>query len=349
MATPSLIKPPALQRGDTVAVISLSWGGASVLPGRFEQGKRQLAETFGFTVIETPNATRDPAWLRDNPHARAQDLHWALENPDVAGIITVIGGNESIRTVPFLDLDLIAAHPKVFTGFSDTTVQHLVHRKAGVGSFYGMSVLVNAAEAGGIHPYTISEFRRAAMSADRIGELAPATEWTEEYLDWNDTANLSRPRRWVPNYGWLWIQTAEEPVEGPIIGGCMEVLAMAVGTDIWPEAEAFDNAVLHLEISEEKPPIGQVTNWLRNYAALGILERISALLFSRPLEYSLRDTLALYEQIKAELLLAGRADLPFVANLDYGHSSPMGLLPLGRRARVDCGRRSIAVTESAVS
>jgi muramoyltetrapeptide carboxypeptidase LdcA involved in peptidoglycan recycling len=344
-----LIKPAALVRGDTVAVVSLSWGGAAALPARYAQGKRQLAETFGFTVVDAPHATQDAGWLHDNPRARAEDLHWALENPEVNGIIASIGGDDSIRTVPYLDLDLIAAHPKVFTGFSDTTVQHLVHHKAGVGSFYGMAALANAAEAGGIHPFTISEFRRTAMSSDPIGELAPATEWTEEFLDWSDPANLNRPRCWVPNYGWLWLQGDGDPVQGPIIGGCMEVLAIAIGTEIWPALEAFDGAVLHLEISEEKPPISQVVHWLRNYAAMGVLERVSALLFSRPLEYSLRDTLALYAAIKDQLAEAGRSDLPFVANLDYGHSSPMGLLPLGRIARVDPGARSISIIESAVS
>jgi muramoyltetrapeptide carboxypeptidase LdcA involved in peptidoglycan recycling len=152
----------------------------------------------------------------------------------------------------------------------------------------------------------------------------------------------------VPNYGWLWLQ-GSALTQGPIIGGCMEVLEMTVGTDIWPALEAFDGAVLHLEISEEKPPISQVTHWLRHYAAQGILERINALLFSRPQEYTLRDTLALYRAIQTELAEAGRAELPFVANLDYGHSSPMGVLPLGCQLRVDPTTRTLEILEAAVS
>ena len=342
-----MIKPAALKRGDTVAVVSLSWGGAHAYPERYAQGKRQLAETFGLTVIEAPNALRDPGWLRDNPKARAADLHWALENPEVHGIISAIGGEDSIRTVPFLDLQLIANHPKVFTGYSDTTIQHLVHRKAGVGSFYGMAVLSSAAENAGIHAFTADSFRRTVMSTEPVGALSAAEEWTEEFLDWGKPELLSRRRCWVPNYGWLWLQ-GETEVQGPIIGGCMEVLAMAAGTDIWPELEAFEGAVLHLEISEEKPPISQVAHWLRNYAAQGILERISALLFSRPEEYTLRDTLKLYAAIRAELAEAGRADLPFVANLDFGHSAPMGLLPLGCQLLLDPIAESLEIGEAAV-
>ena len=45
----------------------------------------------------------------------------------------------------------------------------------------------------------------------------------------------------------------------------------------------------------------------------------------------------------------GDADLVVVANLDYGHSSPMGVLPLGVRARVDPIERTIRTLESAVT
>jgi muramoyltetrapeptide carboxypeptidase LdcA involved in peptidoglycan recycling len=344
----ALIRPPALRPGDTVAVVSLSSGGAVALPHRYATGKRQLAETFGLRVVEAPHALRDSDWLRDNPAARADDLHWALQNPDVHGIVSAIGGFHALGMVPYLDLDLIAAHPKVFTGYSDTTINHLAFGKAGVGSFYGMAVLSTAAENGGIAAFSADSFRATVMSTEPVGDLAPAPEWTEELLDWSRPELQDRQRRWVPNYGWLWLQ-GDEPVQGPVLGGCLEVLVQAVGTRIWPELSDFEGAVLHLEISEERPPQLQVQVWLRQFAALGIVERIAALLFSRPEGMSLRATLALYEGIREELVVAGRPDLPFVANLDYGHSSPMGVLPLGRQLLVDPVRRRLSIPESAVS
>ncbi|HEX8081186.1 MAG TPA: S66 peptidase family protein [Jatrophihabitans sp.] len=347
MAAYASILPPALRPGDTVAVVSLSSGGAAALPHRYATGKRQLAETFGLRVIEAPHATRDSDWLRDNPRARAADLHWALENPEVHGIVSAIGGFHALRMLPYLDLDLIAAHPKVFTGYSDTTINHLAFGKAGVGSFYGMAVLSTAAENGGIAEFSAESFRATVMSGEPVGDLAPAAEWTEELLDWSDPELQSRRRRWVPNYGWLWLQ-GSEPVQGPIMGGCLEVLAQAMGTEIWPALTDFEGAVLHLEISNERPPQLQVQVWLRQFAALGVLERISALLFSRPEAMSLRETLALYDAIRDELVVAGRPDLPFVANLDYGHSSPMGVLPLGRQLLVDPRQRRLSILEPAV-
>ena len=343
----TVIRPPALKPGDTVATISLSSGAAAAFPHRYETGKRQLSRTFAVNVIACPNALRDDAWLHDNPQARADDLHWALENDDVAGIVSTIGGDDSIRTVPYLDLALIRSHPKVFMGFSDTTVQHLVNRKAGLVSFYGPSLLAGFAENGGIHPY-VEAAVRTAMFTNEPFELTAAPETTEEFLHWADPELQTRPRRWWPNPGWQWLQ-GNEPVTGELIGGCGEILEVAKGTSIWPPAEAWDGAVFLIETSEEAPPPQTVKHWLRGYLALGVLDRIGALLVARPEGYTQAQTFQLWDTVLAVLAEAGRADLPVVANVDYGHTSPPGVLPLGCRARVDPTSRTMTVVEAGVA
>jgi muramoyltetrapeptide carboxypeptidase LdcA involved in peptidoglycan recycling len=342
-----MIKPPMLRPGDTVAVVSLSSGASAAYPHRYAAGKRQLAETFGVQVVDAPNACRDGSWLYANPHARADDLHWALANDSVAGIVASIGGDDSIRTVPFLDLKLIRARPKVFLGFSDTTVQHLANLAAGVVTCYGPSLLAGFAENGGIHPYTERSVRQALFTAEPF-PLAAAPEWTEEFLDWADPPLQDRRRRWWPNPGWTWLQ-GEQPVTGRLLGGNIEVLEMAKGSPIWPADSAWDGAIMLLETSEEAPSPAQVGHWLRNYAATGILTRIGALLLGRPQHYSQRDMFTLWDLVQRSLAEAGRSDLPCVANVDYGHSSPMGVLPLGCTARVDPQDGTITVLEPAVA
>ena len=343
----TMIRPPALKPGDTVATVSLSSGAAAAYPHRYETGKRQLAETFGVTVIETPNALRDDTWLHDNPKARADDLHWALANPEVAGVISTIGGDDSIRTVPYLDLDLIRSHPKVFLGFSDTTVQHLVNRRAGIVSFHGPSLLTEFAETGGLHPYVEAAVRAAVFTPESF-ELTAVPEWTEEFLHWGNPAFQARRRRWWPNPGWQWLQ-GTEPVTGELIGGNAEILEMAKGARIWPSDEDWDGAVVLIETSEEVPPPQAVKHWLRGYLALGVLERIGALLVARPMGYSQQQTFTLWDNVQAVLAEAGRPDLPVVANVDYGHTSPAGVLPLGCQARVDPVHRTITVVDAGVS
>jgi muramoyltetrapeptide carboxypeptidase LdcA involved in peptidoglycan recycling len=160
------VKGKRLRAGDTIAAVSLSWGGPGAIPHRYEAGKRQLMDTFGLHVIETAHALRDPQWLRRNPEARAADLMDAFMNPKVSGIISTIGGEESIRILPFIDATIIRDNPKVFIGYSDTTVTHLACHAAGLVTFYGPSIMTGFAENTGIFPYTAEAVRRTIFSAD---------------------------------------------------------------------------------------------------------------------------------------------------------------------------------------
>ena len=118
------IKPKKLQPGDKVAAISMSWGGPGTFPYRYEAGKLQLQEMFGVTVVETPHALSSPEWLERNPRARADDLMEAFSDPSVKAIISTIGGDDSIRLLPYLDLEVMRSNPKIVMGYSDTTITH---------------------------------------------------------------------------------------------------------------------------------------------------------------------------------------------------------------------------------
>ena len=130
-----MIKPKKLQAGDRVATVTLSWGGPGTFPHRYEAGKRQLEEEFRLTVVEMDHTLRDDEWLHRNPEARAQDLMEAFADPSIKAIISTIGGDDSIRLLPYLDLGIIRSNPKIYMGYSDTTVTHLACFAAGLVSF----------------------------------------------------------------------------------------------------------------------------------------------------------------------------------------------------------------------
>ena len=108
-----MIKPPVLKPGDKVATVSLSWGGAGdpEILWRYEQGKKQLEETFGFEVVEMANTLKGTEYVYNHPEARAADLMAAFLDPEIKGIFTCIGGIESIRTLPYIDFDVIKNNP----------------------------------------------------------------------------------------------------------------------------------------------------------------------------------------------------------------------------------------------
>ena len=172
----NLINPKKLKRGDTVATVSLSSGSAGDFVHRYKLGVSRLENGFGLHVIPTPNSLEDSKWLYDNPRARADDLMWAFENNEVHGIISNIGGEESIRILPYIDYETITSNPKVFMGFSDTTVTHLICLHAGLSTFYGTSVLCEFSENINIHPYTKNAIEKALFNDGSIGLINPAFE-----------------------------------------------------------------------------------------------------------------------------------------------------------------------------
>ncbi|MCY1702396.1 hypothetical protein [Deinococcus sp. SL84] len=99
--------------------------------------------------------------------------------------------------------------------------------------------------------------------------------------------------------------------------------------------DMWHGAVMALETSNDVPPPYQVGYWLRNWAAKGVLEQLSGLLLARPRDYTPQMVDELYTWVRRVLKEAGREDLPVVANVDFGHTSPQLTLPLGARVRLD--------------
>jgi muramoyltetrapeptide carboxypeptidase LdcA involved in peptidoglycan recycling len=341
-----LLKPQRLRPGDKVATISLSSGVSATVPKRYETGKRQIERTFGLKVIETPNALRDNDWLYRNPKARADDLHWALEDHDVRAIFSTIGGDESVRILPYVSTDLIRKHPKIMMGFSDTTIGLSAFFRAGVVSFYGPSVLCDLAENCGILPFVEKSVWKALFGAEPF-ELEAAETWTEESLDWRDSENQSRARTFAPSEGWVWLQ-GESRVTGRLVGGCLDALEFLKGTPWWIPKKLWDGAIFFAETAEGAPPPVLVGYWLRNYGSQGILQHLSGILLSRPMRYSREMTQRLYVEVRRVLAEFGREDMPVVANMDFGHTSPQMVMPIGCRAIIDPETKRVAVLDTPV-
>ena len=278
----NLIKPPKLQTGDKIATISLSWGGAGELPHRYQFGKKQIQEHFRLEVVETRHALRSAEWIYKNPKARAEDLMEALDDKSIKAIFSNIGGEDSIRTLPFMDLNIIRNNPKIFLGFSDSTITHFAFMKAGIRSFYGTSLLVGFAENMGMHTYQIEDIRRTLFSSEPIGQIMPNQDgWTSERLEWFNPSLMHQKRALSPSNHWNFLQ-GKSIVQGRLIGGCMEVLEFLKGTNYWPEKETWNDTILFLETSEDMPIPVYFKWWLRNLAAQGIFRQIKGIIVGRP-------------------------------------------------------------------
>ena len=79
--------------------------------------------------------------MKNHPKERADD--------SIDMIITAIGGDDTYRLLPFLfdndELKKVISN-KIFLGFSDTTVNHLMLHKEGLNTFYGQAFLPDVCE-----------------------------------------------------------------------------------------------------------------------------------------------------------------------------------------------------------
>jgi muramoyltetrapeptide carboxypeptidase LdcA involved in peptidoglycan recycling len=283
---------------------------SALIADRFAQ--MGLSLSFGDHVDE-----RD-AFDSSAVESRVHDLHAAFADPAVHGIITVIGGFNSNELLPYLDWDLIAAHPKVFCGYSDiTALQNATLARTGLVTYSGPHW-----STFGMRDHfedTWRWFRQACLS-DEPFDITPAAAWTDD--PWFGDQDQ---RRVEASDGWWTVHGGQ--ARGRLVGGNLCTLNLLQGTAYWPSLEETVLAVEDDELVDPATFARDLTSLLQQPDAAGIrglvigrFQRVSAM------------TRDLVEQIVArQPVLAG---LPVLANVDFGHTSPLATLPIGGQVEV---------------
>jgi muramoyltetrapeptide carboxypeptidase LdcA involved in peptidoglycan recycling len=347
------VVPPALERGDKVAVVAPGSNRATDFPHVYELGLERLREVFDLEPVEFPTATKDAEYLYDHPEERAQDVMDAFADPEIRGVVTTIGGFDQIRILKHLDPEVLRENPTRFYGISDNTNLACYLWNLGVVSFYGGTVMTDLAMQGSMHDYTVEHLETAffADDLDTFGEIQPAEEFTDEDLDWADPDNLDRHRETEPNPGWTW-RGGDSAVSGRTWGGSYEIVDMQLRTDRYlPAPEDLDGRVLLLETSEELPSATRVRETLIGMGEHGLLERFAGVLVGRakarnPFEDPGPEARAEYRERQretvADVLTEYNPDAPVVFDVDFGHTAPVVPVPVGGTAEIDPATETIA-------
>lgn len=334
-----LIKPKKLKRGDTIATISISGGRAGDIDmlKRYNIGKKRLQEIFGLNVIETPNALKGSEFIYSNPKARVDDLMWALKNPNIKAIIANMGGDDSYRLLPYIDYDVIKNNPKIMMGYSDISTLHNIFTYAGVTSFYGPNILTPIAQPGELDEYTKHWIEKVLFSSDIIGEIHPCKAWTN--INWSNDS--SKEIEWTSNKGYRVIN-GNGIVRGRLIGGCSGPMQQIMGTGIYPTADMWKDSIIFMEIGIPYSDTISGLHLARAFAATGMFRQAKGLICT---DISPEAEKQLLKVICDE---EGLTDFPILANVDFGHRTPMTVIPLGILAKLDCYNATFSILESAV-
>lgn len=341
-----MLKPKRLKRGSRIAVVSPSSGVPYLFPDIFELGIKNLKDTFGFEIVELPTARMSPEELYKNPKLRADDLNSAFADESIDGIIASIGGYESIRILKYLDTEAILKNPKFIMGYSDATTYLSYLNTLGMVTFYGASVMSGLAQLKHLPSQFEEHLKEFLLEDYSTLNYKSYDRWSDRYKDWKDKDTLGQCREFYENEGWLFLQ-GKKTVAGTLWGGCAEALEFLKGTDYWPDKDFWKDKILFLETSEDKPLPFQVGYMLRNYGVQGVLNKVKGIMFGRPKDYSKEEKNELYKLVQSVVKDEFEAsDTPIVMNVDFGHTDPKIIMPLGCKVSINPKEKEIKLLEN---
>lgn len=354
-----LQKPSGFKKGDKVAIVSLSSGvlGEEFASHQLKLAKQRLKD-FGLEPVVMPNALKGLEYLKGHPEARAQDLKEAFADETISGIICAIGGDDTYRLLPHLMEDEqfmqhVQNHPKIFSGFSDTTVNHLMFYRLGMGSLYGINILSDLAElADEMLPYTKQTFLNY-FDGQELKSIPESEWWYEERTDFSADAVGTEKVRHAEKRG-IEVVQGEGTVSGPLLGGCLESLyeCLAGGRYpdqketiqkyvIFPTIEEWKGKILFLETSEEKPTPNKLKHMLQALKEFGIFSVVRGVLIGKPQDEVYYEE---YKQVYKEVIKD--ETLPILYNLPFGHAHPRTLLPYGIKVTMNIENQTVTFDES---
>lgn len=315
---------PKLKKGDKVMVIAPS-RGLKLIGQDCRQIATQRLNNLGLEVVFAPNTTDEYFDLTGSAPVdkRAEDIMTAFADSSVKAVLTVIGGFNSNQLISKLDYDLIAANPKIFMGFSDITALHAaIYAKTGLVTYYGPHFsslgMLKGCE------YTLQSAVKMLFADERV-ELKASEAWSDDlwFLD-------QEKRCFIQNEGW-W-QIHQGSAKGTIIGGNLCTFNLQLGTEYRPKFEK--DTILFLEDDEESG----LVHFERNLQALinqDDFKNVKGLVIGRFQNKSnvTREKLTFILENKPAL-----KNMPIIANIDMGHTTPIATIPLGGSAEIDDGK-----------
>lgn len=320
--------PPKLKRGDKVRVVAPAQSLS--MPLISEEIKRiaiKRFESLGLKVSFGKHVNEIDEFNSSSIQSRIEDLYEAFKDNSIKLIISAIGGFNSNQLLRYLDYKLIKSNPKIFCGFSDiTALANAIYAKTGLITYIGPH-FVSFGEKRGFE-YTLEYFKKCFFSEDPF-EIKNSEKWSDDKWMINQ-----ENRKFYQNEGY-WLINEGEAV-GKIIGGNLSTLNLLQGTEFMPSLEG---AILFLEDDElSSPPI--FDRDLQSLIHQPEFKKVKGLVIGR-FQLKSKMTKELLEKIiktKKEL-----NKIPVIANVDFGHTTPLITFPIGGKAKIIATKKKIKI------
>lgn len=349
------MKPKCLQPGDKVAIVSLSSGilGEPFVKHEVDIAEKRLKE-YGLVPVYMKYSLKGMKYLEKHPKQRAKDLKQAFADPTIKGIICAIGGTETYKLTPYLMKDKkfiknLQQNPKIFTGFSDTTVNHLVLNRLGLNTYYGPCYLCDIAELEDeMLPYTKEWFEIFLGKAKK--EIKSSEVWYKERTSFAP-ADVGTPRQKVEETKGFEVIQGKGKKTGKLFGGCIEsIYELAFGAadrreicekyKLLPVNEEYKGKILFLETSEGKPTPEKLEEMLKALSSKGMFDHAEGVVVGKPQDEMYYEE---YKEVYKKVL--GDKKIPIIFNVNFGHAFPRCVVPYNVETTVDYTNKTIKFKE----
>lgn len=314
------IVPARLQPGDEIRVVAPSTG-IRIIGADSRANAAERFAAMGLKVSFGKNTTDDnfDRFGTSDIEKRAADIMDAFRDKNVKAIFTIIGGFNSNQLLPFLDYGIIRENPKIFCGFSDiTALLNGIYAKAGLVTFLGPHYSSFGMKRG--FDYTWEAMKNMLLGDGNM-EVKPSAEWSDDLWFINQ-----EEREFIQNGGYWKLH--EGTAEGTLIGGNLCTQILLLGTPYWPGFK--EDTIL---LAEDTAGSDGKT-FLRNLQALAYqpdFANVKGLVigrFQKGSQISREDLQYIVDSIPQ------LKDIPVLANVDFGHTTPMLTLPIGGKGRI---------------
>lgn len=321
------IIPAKLAKGDEIRVIAPARGLKIIGQESREIAAQRFAEiglkvTFGKNTTDANFDMMGSSPIED----RVSDIHQAFADKNVKAIFTIIGGTNSNQLLPYLDYELIKANPKIFCGFSDiTALLNGIYAMTGLETYSGPHYSSLGIKYG--YEYTLENMQKMLMGHG-VNEVVPSKEWSDDlwFID-------QEKREFIKNDGYWLLHDGK--AQGTIVGGNLGTFDLLLGTEYRPAFEA--DTILFIEDTAGSD-IGMFERNLQALIYQPDFKNVKGLVIGRFQKGSKvsREHLEFIVTKKREL-----KNLPILANVDFGHSTPLLTIPVGGTAILDNGKLTL--------
>lgn len=313
------IYPEKLKAGDEVRIIAPARSMGLISKESREIASKRFTD-LGLKLIFGKHIEEMDDFASSSIESRIKDLHEAFSDKNVKAISTVIGGFNSNQLLKYIDWDLIKNNPKILCGFSDiTTLNNAILAKTGLVSYSGPHYSTFGQKL--YFDYTLGYFKKCLMFDDPF-EIKPSENWSDDAW-YKDQDN----RKLIKNDGWLVISEGE--AQGTILGANLCTFNLLQGTEYFPEFTK--NTILFVEDDEMSNAV-TFDRDLQSVIHQPEFENVRGIVIGRFQKASEIPNDVLIKIIKTKKELD---NLPVIAGVDFGHTSPMITYPIGGEVEMD--------------